>query len=108
VNIEVIEEHSASVTCVGEGHPAPQTYWFRSGSPTPLLTGVAFSILRNGTLIIKKMKSNIQGEYFCKVENSLGSVDVLFNISMLCEFILHLELSGVVQMPWIGSSYLRA
>lgn len=74
-NQTAAEGHGVSFECKGEANPGNiSVAWFKDGLPIQSVTSPNFeaSVTSDGTLMIKKAKSEAQGRYTCKVSNGIG------------------------------------
>ncbi|XP_059095272.1 protein turtle-like isoform X4 [Tigriopus californicus] len=74
-NQTAAEGHGVSFECKGEANPGNiSVAWFKDGIPIQSVRSPNFeaSVTSDGTLVIRKAKSESQGRYTCKVSNGIG------------------------------------
>ncbi|KAM4626044.1 neurofascin homolog (chicken) a [Polymixia lowei] len=72
--IKVIENNRTFLDCPFFGSPLPELRWFKNGQGSGL-DGGHYRVYINGTLEIKRARSEDEGTYTCVASNILGKVE---------------------------------
>ncbi|CAF5167667.1 unnamed protein product, partial [Rotaria magnacalcarata] len=79
----IILNHTLALLCPGIGLPEPQLVWFYNGNEIQL-TKKHYFIRQNGKkLIINRIKSDDEGRYICQATNTVGSIDIVYDVNVM-------------------------
>ncbi|CAF2244305.1 unnamed protein product [Rotaria magnacalcarata] len=79
----IILNHTLALLCPAIGLPEPQLVWFYNGNEIQL-TKKHYFIRQNGKkLIINRIKSDDEGRYICQATNTVGSIDIVYDVNVM-------------------------
>ena len=84
VETTVNESQTAILKCTAHGNPSPKVTWSKLNSSLPVGRHVVES---SGALIVKDVRPGDEGDYSCRAENLLGSVNATAKLIVHCKFI---------------------
>ena len=84
VETTVNESQTATLKCTADGNPSPKVTWSKLNSSLPVGRHVVES---SGALTVKDVRPGDEGDYSCRAENLLGSVNATAKIIVHCKFI---------------------
>ncbi|GIY13520.1 hypothetical protein CDAR_68362 [Caerostris darwini] len=79
-NFEAVEGAHIVLPCNVKGDPKPAIIWFKNG--IELISDNNFVIGKDGSLKIKKIAENDEGEYICSATNIVGTSDQVFKLAV--------------------------
>lgn len=88
----VREGEVAVLSCVSQGYPPPNYFWYKSSSTghmEPLMPSEKIH-MRDGVLIIQNAQVNDSGRYVCIANNTAGSERVELQLTILVPLLVHL------------------
>ncbi|PRD27171.1 UNVERIFIED_CONTAM: Hemicentin-1 [Trichonephila clavipes] len=88
VDTEVLVGDSISLICLAAGKPEPTVQWQHSrledSAFSNILSGDMFTVLQNGSLILKSVQKEHEGLYKCNVSNGVGeSLDSIMSLKVI-------------------------
>lgn len=76
-----------SLICEAAGYPYPTVRWFYNDDPIEeALTGINYTVSKEGTLTISGMNERGDLPFTCKAENAAGSVSRGYVVKSISEF----------------------
>ena len=88
VETTINESQTAILKCTAVGNPPPKVTWSKVNSSLPVGRHVAES---SGALILQDVRPGDEGQYTCKAENLLGSINATAKLTVQCKFLLFLQ-----------------
>ena len=85
VGTTVNESQTATLQCTADGNPSPKVTWSKLNSSLPVGRHVVES---SGALTVKDVRPGDEGDYSCRAENLLGSVNATAKLIVHCKFIV--------------------
>ena len=83
VETTVNESQTAILKCTAVGNPPPKVTWSKVNSSLPVGRHVVES---SGALILQDVTPGDKGQYTCKAENLLGSINATAKLTVQCKF----------------------
>ena len=84
VETTVNESQTAILKCTADSNPSPKVTWSKLNSSLSVGRHVVES---SGALTVKDVRPGDEGDYSCRAENLLGSVNATAKIIVHCKFI---------------------
>ena len=81
----VNESQTAILKCTAVGNPPPKVTWSKVNSSLPVGRHVVES---SGALILQDVRPGDEGQYTCKTENLLGTINATAKLTVQCKFLL--------------------
>ena len=76
---EIVEGSSVTLSCSSDANPAPKYTWYKENQHRQ-------SLSKEPQLVFSSIQSLDSGEYYCKVENKLGSsTSESISVDVKCE-----------------------
>ena len=85
VETTVNKSQTATLLCTADGNPSPKVTWSKLNSSLPVGRHIVES---SGALTVKDVRPGDEGDYSCRAENLLGSVNATAKLTVHCKFIL--------------------
>ena len=82
VETTVNESLTAILKCTAAGNPPPKVTWFKVNSTLPVGRHVVES---SGALILQDVRPGDEGQYTCKAENLLGTINASARLTVQCK-----------------------
>ena len=82
VQTTINESQTAILKCTAVGNPPPKVTWFKVNSTLPVGRHVVES---SGTLILQDVRPGDEGQYTCKAENLLGTINASARLTVQCK-----------------------
>ena len=82
VETTVNESQTAILKCTAAGNPPPKVTWAKVNSSLPVGRHVVES---SGALILQDVRPGDEGQYTCKAENLLGTINASARLSVQCK-----------------------
>ena len=82
VETTVNESQTAILKCTAVGNPPPKVKWFKVNSSLPVGRHVVES---SGALILQDVRPGDEGQYTCKAENLLGTINASTRLTVQCK-----------------------
>ena len=82
VETTVNESQTTILKCTAAGNPPPKVTWFKVNSTLPVGRHVVES---SGALIFQDVRPEDEGQYTCKAENLLGTINASARLSVQCK-----------------------
>ena len=82
VETTVNESQTAILKCTAVGNPPPKVTWFKVNSSLPVGRHVVES---SGALILQDVRPGDEGQYTCKAENLLGTINASARLTVQCK-----------------------
>ena len=82
VETTINESQTAILKCTAVGNPPPKVTWFKVNSTLPVGRHVVES---SGTLILQDVRPGDEGQYTCKAENLLGTINARARLTVQCK-----------------------
>ena len=73
---------TAILKCTAAGNPPPKVTWFKVNSTLPVGSHVVES---SGALILQDVRREDEGQYTCKAENVLGTINASARLTVQCK-----------------------
>ena len=81
---------TAILKCTAAGNPPPKVTWFKVNSTLPVGRHVVKS---SGALIVQDVRPEDEGQYTCKAENLLGTINASAQLTVQCKLHFILQVS---------------
>ena len=88
VQTTVNKSQTAILKCTAVGNPPPRVTWSKVNSTLPVGRHVVES---SGALILQDITPEDEGQYTCKAENLLGSINASARLTVQCKLRLFLQ-----------------
>ena len=82
VETTVNESQTAILKCTAVGNPPPKVTWSKVNSSLPVGRHVVES---SGALILQDVRPGDEGQYTCKAENLLGTINASARLTVQCK-----------------------
>ena len=79
----VNKSQTAILKCTADGNPSPKVIWSKMNSSLPVGRHVVES---SGALTVRDVRPGDEGDYSCRAENLLGSVNATAKLVVHCKF----------------------
>ena len=73
---------TAILKCTAAGNPPPKVTWFKVNSTLPVGRHVVES---SGALILQDIRPEDEGQYTCKAENLMGTINASARLTVQCK-----------------------
>ena len=87
---------TAILKCTAAGNPPPKVTWFKVNSTLPVGRHVVES---SGVLILQDVRPGDEGQYSCKAENLLGTINASARLTVQCKLHFILQDFKTLSLP---------